>query len=252
MHIPLFFIYASCILFLLAALLTLKRHSLFNLSLTCAVFLIGFLHLQNAQTYPSNHILNFVSDNPQKVYIRGKVASSPEVSQTAYHSQKTTFTFQAEDLRIRENWQTVTGLVKVNLYGQRQVQYADLLLLQGTLLRPPPLRNPGGFNYRAYLVNHKIFALLQVKEKDAFKLIASKKTFWLASYIFKFKQKLHRIIFRNLRTSQAALLSAILLGERSRLGQDVKDLFINTGTIHILATQYTKKHYHRAPRNLTL
>ena len=92
-HIPLFFVYGSCGLFLLTALVSLKKQLLFSLSFSAALFLAGFLHLENAQTYPANHITNFISDNPQKVYARGKVVSGPEASQTFYHTKKTTFTF---------------------------------------------------------------------------------------------------------------------------------------------------------------
>lgn len=107
--------------------------------------------------------------------------------------------------------------------------------MQGSLLRPAGLRNPGGFNYRAYLANHRIFGLLRVKEEDVFRRISPNKGFSFAMPIFKFKEKLHKIIFSNLKAPQAALLSAILLGERTRLSENVKDLFIKTGTIHILA-----------------
>lgn len=232
-HVPLFFVYTSCVLFLVTALMSLQRQFLFFLSLGLAVFLAGFIHLQNAQTYPLNHIANFVSGSPQKAYLRGKVVTSPEVSQTFYHSKKSAFTFQAYDLKVEETWRAVEGLIKVTAYGARKVEYADELLLQGTLASPPGLRNPGGFNYRAYLANHNVFALLQVKEKDALHKKGSGA--FLIREMFKFKQRLHRIIFRFLQPPQASLLSAILLGERANLSQDIKDLFINTGTIHILA-----------------
>ena len=266
LDIPLFFIYVSCVLFLLGALFSLKKQSLFFLSLSLAIFLTGFLHLTNSQTYPANHISKFISDKPQKVYVLGKVVTNPEVSQTFYHSKKTTFTFRTDDLRIGKSWQTVEGLVKVTLYGERKdregkirVAYGDELVLQGSLVRPPGLRNPGGFNYREYLANHNIFGLLKVKEKDALKVmspgpslranavseaiskeeIASSPSVprndGILKAIFAFKQKLHQIIYHHLEPQQAALLSAILLGERSRLSQDVKDIFINTGTIHIFA-----------------
>ena len=240
-HIPVFFIYASCVLFLTTALVSLKRQLLFSLSLGIAIFLVGFLHLQNAQTYPANHILNFISDNPQKAFVRGRVVSNPEASRTFYHSKKTTFTFRAYDLKTEKNWKDVRGLIKVMLYGEREIQYGDELLLQGLFSRPPGLRNPGGFNYRAYLANHNIFGTLKVKEKDAFKILTPSplpSPRWgegRLRTIFKFKQRLHRIIFKNLAPPQAALLSAILLGERANLSQDTKDLFISTGTIHILA-----------------
>ena len=145
--IPLFFVYGSCGLFLLTALVSLKKQLLFSLSFSAAVFLVGFLHLENAQTYLPNHILKFISGNPQKAYIRGKVVSGPEVSQTFYHTKKTTFTFRTHDLKTEQRWQDAEGLIKVTLYGERKVQYGDELLLQGSLERPPGLRNPGGFNY---------------------------------------------------------------------------------------------------------
>ena len=240
LDIPLFFVYTSCVLFLVTALMSLQRQFLFFLSLGLAVFLAGFIHLQNVQTYPANHIANFVSGSPQEAYLGGKVVTSPEVSQTFYHSKKSAFIFQVYDLKVEETWHALQGLIKVSLYGRREPHYGDELLLGGLLDAPPGLRNPGGFDYRAYLANQNIFATLIVKEKDAFKLLSADKRFSFTRSVFKLKQRLSRIIFENLNPPQAALLSAILLGERSRLGQDVKDLFINTGTIHILATQYTK------------
>ncbi len=262
-HIPLFFLYVSCVLFLLTALTSFKKQFLFSLSLGIAIFLAGFLHLTNAQTYPPNHISNFVSGNPQKVYVRGKVVTNPEVSRAFYHSKKTTFTFSACDLKSEKDWQAVEGLIKATLYGERGVGYGDELLLQGTLARPPGLRNPGGFNYRAYLANHNVFGTLKVKEKDAFlplrgglspviarrsdatfiptkqsqrlRLRSNARNDGFLRAIFKFKQKLHRIIHTHLELEQAALLSAILLGERSNLSREARDLFTNTGTIHILA-----------------
>ncbi|MFC1698729.1 DNA internalization-related competence protein ComEC/Rec2 [Candidatus Omnitrophota bacterium] len=230
-----FFVIVSCGLFLVAALASLQKKVLFSISLSLAVLLAGSLHLSNSQIYPANHISNFVSNKGQEVSLIGRVASNPETSQTFYHSQKSSFTLRVNALKVEDKWQPIAGLVKATLYGQRRVAYGDQLLLEGSLARPPGLRNPGGFNYREYLANHNIFGLLKVKEKDTFQVISSKKDSSVVRHIFKFKQKLHSIIYRHLEPEQAALLSAILLGERSELSQDIKDLFISTGTIHILA-----------------
>jgi competence protein ComEC len=300
-HIPLFFVYVGCIACLLAALAGLKRAILFSVSLGAAIFLAGFIHLQNSQTYPTHHISNFVSDEGQKVYLMGKVVSNPEVSRTYYGSPKAVFTFRARDLKFvtpviarlsdssaeaiskdevtcppREmqgrrasvapsglprnddnRWQAVQGLIKVTLYGERQLQYGDKLLLQGSLVRPPGLRNPGGFNYREYLANQNIFGTLKVKEKGTFLPLSGDSSCVIArstangvagglrpfgagndvllKAIFQFKQKLHNIIYQHLEPGQAALLSAILLGERENLPRETKDMFVKTGTIHILA-----------------
>ncbi|UCB57696.1 MAG: DNA internalization-related competence protein ComEC/Rec2 [Candidatus Omnitrophota bacterium] len=191
------------------------------------------LHLENAQIYPASHIRNFAFNNPQKVSIRGRVTSAPEVTQTFYHTPKTTFILRASELGVKQNWQKTEGLVKVTLYGERKIEYGDRLFLEGSLLRPLSLRNPGGFNYREYLANHDIFALLKVKEKDALRRISSQRDF--VKNVFNLKEKLRGIIYQYLEPKEASLLSAILLGERSSLSEDIKDLFIHTGTIHILA-----------------
>ncbi|MFH1245776.1 MAG: DNA internalization-related competence protein ComEC/Rec2 [Candidatus Omnitrophota bacterium] len=243
-HIPLFFIYVSAILLLILALFSLKHSLLWTLFVAAAIFCAGALRLINAQTFPLHHISHLVPDKPQKVCITGKVISCPAVSSTFYHSEKTTFTLQTGNLRINEKWQPVTGLIKVDVYrkggftGQQRitagaVQYGDTLLLQGTLTRPAGLRNPGGFDYRTYLANYNVRGVLQVKEKDACKIISSSKTF--LNLIFGLKQRLLDKIYTHLSAQEAAILAAILLGERAELSPESKMMFINTGTIHILA-----------------
>ena len=66
-------------------------------------------------------------------------------------------------------------------------------------------------------------------------MISSRSEFSLPGAIFNVKQKLHQLTYQHLKPKQAALLSAILLGQRAALSQNIKDSFIQTGTIHILA-----------------
>jgi competence protein ComEC len=234
-HIPLPFIYILCVLCLIVSLVNLKNRLLFFLTFSIAVLLAGLLHLKAAQIHPADHILKFISDQPQEVYLMGKVASYPEESWTSYHKRRISFILQAEGLKIGRNWHDVQGLVKVTLYRKEIVDLSDQLLLQGTLARPPTSLNQQGFNYRQYLARQRIFALLEVRQKDVVKLISAQKGFSFRKAIFKFKQDLSEIIFWHLGPGEARLLSAILLGERWRLSEDVRDLFINTGTVHILA-----------------
>lgn len=234
-HIPLLLLGPIWVLLLVLSLLYLKSKAIFSVCLTAAVFLVGILHFQNNQTYPPDHISSFISNSPQDVYAQGEVTGSVEVAITSYGIRKTSFSLELSDLKIDQNWYLVQGLVKVSLYGEKKVIPGDKLLLGGSLIQPKSLRNPGGLNYRAYLANQHIFGLLRVKEQDVFKIISSVKAFSFTRGVFRLKQKLGKIIFTNLENPQAALLSAILLGERSRLAEGIKDLFLDTGTIHILA-----------------
>jgi competence protein ComEC len=49
------------------------------------------------------------------------------------------------------------------------------------------------------------------------------------------RQKLNRITWMHVGTPQAAFASAIMLGNREQLGRERNDLFLVTGTIHILS-----------------
>lgn len=116
--------------------------------------------------------------------------------------------------------------------------YGDKIVLYGLLSRPDGLRNPGAFDYAAYLARNGIYATLTVRPPESWHLVKSVPVFEnpLLRLAFALRQAVERHARRAFSPVQAAVLEGILLGARSDLPSELGDDFERTGTAHILAT----------------
>jgi competence protein ComEC len=108
------------------------------------------------------------------------------------------------------------------------------LIVTGTYLKGKDKRNPGGFDYNAYLRSKGITGILNVDnhkdivviddESDVFK----NAIFQSRKYIDEQIRSLH-----SLETS--SLLRGLLLADRKEIDKETKTQFINSGVVHVLA-----------------
>jgi competence protein ComEC len=238
LNIPLFFLYASCSLSLILALFFLREKVKFNALLSLSILFLGSIFYQNFQLLPPDHIINFTSKESRLVYLRGIILDEPILTSTSYGEEKTIFVLETRELKPGSDnqiWQGVRGRVKVTAYGKRErYSYSDELLLGGYLSRPEGPRNPGGFNYKEYLARQRIYTLLRVKQENLIKSIGEGGNPFV-KFTFGIKEKLRELIKVNLPQLEGSLLSAIILGDREDLPEELNDFFIKTGTVHILA-----------------
>ncbi|MFH0763679.1 MAG: DNA internalization-related competence protein ComEC/Rec2, partial [Candidatus Omnitrophota bacterium] len=126
--------------------------------------------------------------------------------------------------------------------------FGDELVLEGLLSRPPALRNPGLFDYSKYLAIKNIYSVLKVKENFFVERMASEPTSKVAygnirgcggnpikAVAYKLRRGLRKAIDSHFDGYYASFLKAIFIGDRTGLGDDIKDDFIKTGTVHVLA-----------------
>ena len=99
---------------------------------------------------------------------------------------------------------------------------AGRVTVRGTLQNASDKRNPGGFDYRAYLLRRGIKAQLFVEE-----VVEAAPTTTL-------KERLRRGVVANLDERSAALMQAMTLGVRDGLGE-LREVFALSGLAHILA-----------------
>ncbi|MCD6093836.1 MAG: ComEC family competence protein [Candidatus Omnitrophica bacterium] len=157
---------------------------------------------------------------------------------------------ETSDTSDRTSERKVNGLVKATIRRPLQsYHYGDRLLLKGRLYRP---YNFGEFDYKRYLATRRIYCLFSTRGKDV--QLLSREGNLLFSTLFYLRRLLANIIDKNLSrisflegailkkevardssSPEASLLKAILLGERFNISPQLKRLFINTGTIHILS-----------------
>ena len=152
------------------------------------------------------------------------------------------FTLAAQTVEIRPRIFAVSGFLQVSLPLDSAVsaenipRYGETVTLTGRFDLPEDLRNPGCFDYRAYLMRKGIYTALAVRRPEDGRVVSEPG----GSPFLRFAMALRSRILRHSRTilppEAAAVLNGILLGSRSELPDDLRDAFERTGTAHVLAT----------------
>ncbi|MDO8603155.1 MAG: ComEC/Rec2 family competence protein, partial [Candidatus Omnitrophota bacterium] len=168
----------------------------------------------------------------------------------------------------------VNGLALVRIQTEKDYQYGDRLLVKGTIMRPglpndasrlrPSLRsglrskNIGSetdivlarprsknisvqaqsrtnFDYKRYLENQNIFAIIDASEKNVTLLSHNYKSNSILRYAYLVREKIKNQFLEKMPLESGAFLRAILLGDRSELPKKLNESFRNSGIMHILA-----------------
>lgn len=119
--------------------------------------------------------------------------------------------------------------------------YGDTLLLRGRLEQPVSARNPGDFDYAAYLSRRGIHATITARRYADWKRIPKEGAFQLPqSPVMSLALTLReRVLAHGKRAHEpewAGVLNGILLGDRGDLPGALNEDFERTGTSHVLAT----------------
>lgn len=235
-NIPFFFVYFLGSLFLISAIATLERNYLFSCFFLIFVFIFGLLFCSNFKQLPSDHIKNFTSPGEKIVYLTGVVRTDVSSAITSYKQKKISFILEAEGLKENSIWRGVSGKIQVFIYGQsKTITYGDRLLLEGRLVFPSLAGNPGQFDYRSFLKRKGIYTLLTVGAKNVIEILEDNQGNSVIGFALKFKRRMESIIASNLPSPHKELLAAMMLGNREQLPDRWKEIFIKTGTFHILA-----------------
>jgi competence protein ComEC len=222
-EIPLPLIYSLSTVFLIFSCVTFKKRILFDIFLSCLIFSLGAVLLKNSQELPKCHIHNFVYyRNEQPYIVKGYINSQP-VSK----NNRNSFIFKTQAIRAGNLNYACCGNILVYLRSKKELCYGEELILRGNLYKPQ-------HTYRDYLYNQGIRFIMNVKsEADAVRVnnnqgfIVKRLALWL-------KRKLEGIIFRYASLLSAAIMDAMVLGEKRNIPWFVNNAMMKTGTVHIL------------------
>lgn len=96
------------------------------------------------------------------------------------------------------------------------------------LKRPHGFQNPGGFDYEKWLFRHRIRATGYIR--DAERLPELDRVSWWG----EFRERLQRRL-RQSEMASEGLIRALVIGDRSGVGDDQWQVLVRTGTLHLLA-----------------
>ena len=233
--IPPFIIFAFVASLTLA--ITLKKPPLGRVVLAMmAVAALGAFEFSWTGRIPAGDVS--LRPKEQPLILGGIIDSPVERSRTAYGAERASFTLRSQKVWTgdEDKGSRVRGRVKVYVNEPSlKFDYGDEWVLEGELAAPQGQRNPGGFNFKSYLERKGVRTLFFVKERAKIKPLRKQRGHPVLSAAYRLKEVLSGALTRHFEPAEAAFLKALFLGERGDLEEDFKELFIKTGTMHILA-----------------
>ena len=164
---------------LLAAFLLLHRARFGLIALLAAVFAAGILDHRQATTISSpNDITRLLEWRDQNVGLSGVI-----VTDTGYRDQpvnegeaeRLRFELELRSLQRDGQWQPASGRVLVFVSESRTVEplrYGDFITFSAIRRVPAPLRNPGAFDWRAWIERRGMHFTATICQNDALNIEA--------------------------------------------------------------------------------
>jgi competence protein ComEC len=120
----------------------------------------------------------------------------------------------------------------------RSVFQGDQIQISARLRRPYGTINPGGFHYGAYLERKGIQAVATVSGPDKVTIIecpssSFRRKFW--NIIDQWRDQIQQASVATLQDPALGLFLGMVLGEQGFISQDVREAFMDTGTVHIIS-----------------
>jgi len=251
-----------------------------------SIISLGALLYLSSNIFPPNHISYFLGRDKVKAEITGVIKSPAEARGVYYGKVSSRYVFEVEqisnpyrsaigntssDRRSEEGRQRVNGLALIRIQTEKDYQYGDRLMVKGTIKRPdtkniarsspklaPLLQHSlksepkTNFNYKQYLENQNIFAIINASEKNVTLLSHNYKSNPVIRFAYFVREKIKNQFLEKMPLESGAFLRAILLGDRSELPKKLNESFRNSGTMHILPLQCRRKYSFSPESSLTL
>ncbi len=168
----------------------------------------------------------------REVTITGMIRSFPDEKNAT-----TAYVIGVERLEAEGAVLKVKGKILLSVLKAEDVKsmdYGRMISVKGELTIPKGQRNPGGFNYRAYLAGNGVSATVFTTQSNITyynKLGAN----FMESSGLAIRNKIIETINRSLPRQQAGLLNGMLIGYREGLDKKVQSVFSDAGLSHIMA-----------------
>lgn len=163
------------------------------------------------------------------VLVRGTVQGLPE----ALRQQRLRFRFLVEQVETQGDWQALSLPVRVTWYRNVQpVQPGERWQFRLRLRRPRGFANPGGFDYRRWLLAQGIQATAYVRRAGTARRLSRRSGQLLEHLRQRVSAHLQRL---PVPEPGRALLRALAVGDRSGMTTRQWRVLRNTGTSHLLA-----------------
>jgi len=193
--------------------------------------LVGFIHAQSAQILPAGHVAHLRYDERRDmVLVEGVITSDVDV-RTTQRGTKTVFEMDVESISGRPK----SGKVMVNIFRRESLNYGQRIVLSGKLHKPFPGSTSGHFSYEDYLKRNGIYWMLSVRKDAEVQIFADGQGSPFRAFALRSRHQFKGILDQHLNDLEAGVIQSLVLGGRYYIPDSVRQVFVETGTAHILA-----------------
>jgi competence protein ComEC len=164
----------------------------------------------------------FESQVGQKVSLSGEIIDEPSINE---NDQKLTLETKKDNFKTK---------VLISTGFDENYKYGDEINFEGVLKKPENFITDQGkvFDYVNYLRKDGIFYVMSYPKIE---IVSNGNGNKIKSALFFVKEKFLEKMNQAISTPESLLMGGLILGEKSSFNQALRQSFVNTGTIHIVA-----------------
>lgn len=213
-------------------------------ALFAAVLVSGILGYRQATTISSPiDITRLVDPRDQNVELQGVIVTDTgarTVPGNETDSERLRFALKLRAVRREEQWRPATGSILVFVSDVREtgpLRYGDLVSFSSVLRVPQPTRNPGAFDWRAWLEQRGIHFTATIRKNDRLEVEAHDQGNPVIAVSLRLRRYLEQTLRLGLEDEPklAGALAGMVIGERSEIPTETYKDFQRTGVFHVFA-----------------
>ncbi|MGZ8920792.1 MAG: ComEC/Rec2 family competence protein, partial [Limisphaerales bacterium] len=208
--------------------------------LLMGIFVLGMaLYVVRYRVESVDDLRMVLTGEPELVTVRGRLADSPSVREFQAGKSEVAYSYATLDVAAirkgKEEWRSAKGRIATRLRGELAEGFfkGRRVEVTGVIAYPTKAAAPGLFDYRAYLHNTRIFFQLKSDSTNDWQLMS----FERMPVTERFQRWAEVQLTRGLpeRDEASEIIAAMTLGQRNTLSGEMADVFMRTGTMHIIA-----------------
>jgi len=206
----------------------------------------GLRHHSSWDISSPRDLTNECSEAPLTVAVRGRIIRTIEIQDRRVDARippwlevdRSVGHLELESIQTGTGFVPCTGRVRLDVTGHLVgISVGDRVEVLGQMSRPGPPRNPGEVPFSQTLKRQGAHAMLRVSHPAAVRSLGrTQNLYWmLARGREEIRQECRRLMSAELPPPLSGLASSLLIGDRSRLTDELKDQFAETGMMHLIA-----------------
>jgi len=193
-------------------------------------FALGYLSIAPwaSPRFSANHVIHFADSG--RWDISGRIAGRPQ-----FINHRARFILQVASLGDGRQTYAVTGKLRVTAVGELpELAAGDELQFAGRLRSITNFKNPGGFDYRRHMAFEGVWATSYVTG-DRLVVLDKNRASGLSQIINKARTRFIQLSQNSGTPGARAVLSALIIGDRTRIPLETRQSFNRAGLGHLLA-----------------